>query len=369
MIRTLGLFAALATLPAFAGAEIRQTSAGPVEVTLMAEDLDTPWAHTHLPGGGVLITERDGRIWHFDQRWERQEVAGVPDVRARGQGGLLDVVAARDFAETREVFLTYSEPRDSGAGTALAVARLSADGGRLEDLQVIFQQREPSSAGRHFGSRVVEADDGTLFLTVGDRADRELAQDLSLHHGKVLRVNRDGSVPADNPFVGDGDVAPEIWSYGHRNPQGAALDEDGRLWTISHGARGGDEVNRPEPGKNYGWPVISYGTHYSGFSIGDGTAKVGMEQPLFYWDPSIAPSGAMIYSGRLFPDWAGDIFTGSLKFDHLSRLDRQGSRIADEERLFAEEYTRIRDVREGLDGAIWFLSVGDDALYRVTPAE
>nr|WP_319936751.1 PQQ-dependent sugar dehydrogenase [Limibaculum sediminis] len=322
-----------------------------------------------LPAGrGLLITERDGKLLHFDGEWQRRDVAGVPQVYASGQGGLLDLVAARDFAATREIFLTYAEPADGGARTAVAVARLSEDARTLDDLRVIFRMSPTVPGGRHFGSRVVENADGTIFVTLGERGQADLAQDVSTHMGKVVRLNRDGSLPDGNPDFGVG-AAPGLWSIGHRNPQGAALDADGRLWTVAHGARGGDEINRPEAGKNYGWPVISYGRAYSGLTIGEGTHKQGMEQPVTYWDPSIAPSGMAILSGRMFPEWEGDIFVGSLKDDYVSRLDRESDRIVAEEGLFRGTFARIRDVREGPDGALWFLSEGDGALYRVTPAE
>ncbi len=363
MFRRLTMLFLLA--PAALSAEVLETSAGSVEVSAFATGLEEPWAVAFLPDGAMLVTERDGALLHFDARGARAEVAGVPEVRARGQGGLLDVVAARDFAETGEIFLTYSEPRNWGAGTALAVARFDSAAMRLDGLRVIFRMKHATASGRHFGSRVVETPDGTLFLTVGDRGEDDQAQNPEAHNGKVIRVNRDGSVPADNPFVGGGGLA-EIWSLGHRNPQGAALDAEGRYWLVEHGARGGDEINRPEAGRNYGWPVISYGTHYSGLTIGEGTAKPGMEQPAFHWDPSIAPSGMMIYSGKLWPEWTGDVFVGSLKFDMISRLETDGD-LREAERLFEGRFDRIRDIREGPDGAIWFLSVGDGALYKVTP--
>ena len=340
-----------------------ETSAGPVNVTPIVTGLDEPWAVGFLPDGGLLITERDGQLLH-GANGKLQSVSGVPKVRARGQGGLLDVVVARDFANSGEIFLTFSEPRVGGAGTALAVAKFDPETSALSDVRVIFRQKYASSAGQHFGSRVVEAPDGTLFLTIGDRGERPQAQDTNRHNGSVIRVARDGAIPSDNPFVNGGGL-PEIWSYGHRNPQGASLDLEGRLWTVEHGPAGGDEINRPEAGKNYGWPVISYGKHYSGGKVGVGTANAGMEQPKHYWDPSIAPSGMMIYSGKLWPAWKGDIFVGSLKFSYISRLD--GGSVAEEEQMFLEEFTRIRDVREGPQGAIWFLSVVDGALYRVTP--
>ncbi|MEM0943802.1 MAG: PQQ-dependent sugar dehydrogenase, partial [Pseudomonadota bacterium] len=365
-ITMLRLVAALTLAASPALAEIHQTSAGPVEVTRLVSDLDTPWSVAFLPDGTFLITERDGALLHASDG-ETKAISGVPEVEASGQGGLFDVVLARDFAETREIFLSYAETRDRRTGTALAVARLSDDAKALEDLRVIFRMNS-DGGGRHFGGRIVEAPDGHLFLTLGDRGDRPSAQSEREHNGKVIRIARDGSVPADNPFIG-GPYPPEAWSVGHRNPQGFALDAEGRLWTNSHGARGGDEINLIEPGLNYGWPVISYGVHYTYLPIGEGTAKEGMEQPKFYWDPSIAPSGMTIYSGALWPEWEGDLFVGSLKFDMISRLDRNGEEIGGEERLFVDEYYRIRDVREGPDGALYFLAEADGALYRVAPAE
>ncbi len=346
-------------------AETVAVDGGSVNVDRMVTGLDEPWAIAFLPEGDLLITERDGRLLNVSGG-RASEISGVPRVVDRGQGGLLDVVLARNFATTRTLFLSYSAPMEGGAGTALASATLSADGARLENQKILFQMRLGSSAGQHFGSRIVEANDGTLFLTIGDRGDRERAQDTNRHNGKVVRVNRDGTTPSDNPFV-QGGALPEIWSLGHRNPQGAALDAQGNLWLVEHGARGGDEINKPSKGLNYGWPVISYGRHYSGLKIGQGTEAAGLEQPLHYWDPSIAPSGMMIYSGKLFPDWRGDIFVGSLKFDMISRLEKNGSSASESERLFQDRYTRIRDIREAPDGTIWFLSVGDGAAYRISP--
>ena len=356
----------LAFLSIFVGLTMAAMSlaAQTVKIEQMVSGLDEPWAIAFLPGGALLITERDGQLIHIDGA-DRKSVSGLPKVFADGQGGLLDVIAARDFATTRQIFFTYSEPVRGGGRTALASAILAPDGASITDLQTLFGQEGPRRGGRHFGSRVVEALDGTLFLTVGDRGARDQAQSMDVHSGKVIRINRDGSIPSDNPFL-NGDT-PEIWSLGHRNPQGAALDAQGRLWTAEHGARGGDEVNQPQAGRNYGWPVISYGRHYSGGKIGEGTTKSGMEQPAHYWDPSIAPSGMMIYSGKMFPNWAGDAFVGSLKFDMISRLEVSGSTAREVERLFQDRFSRIRDVREAPDGAIWFLSVGEGAAYRVTP--
>ncbi len=351
------------SMPLFAQ-EALSVRGGTVTVQKMLSNLDEPWAVAFLPGGGYLVTERAGALIHVaGGKWT--EVLGVPKVFAKGQGGLLDVVAARDFAQSREIFLSYAEPDGRAAGTALAVAKLSPDNTRLTSLRVLFRQENKTGAGQHFGSRIVEAPDGTLFLTVGERGDADLAQDTFKANGSVIRINRDGSVPSDNPFVAGGGL-PQVYSYGHRNPQGAALDEDGNLWTVEHGARGGDEINRPEAGKNYGWPVISYGRHYIGLKIGEGTSKPGMEQPIFYWDPSIAPSGMMIYTGGMFPDWRGDIFVGSLKFDFIARLERSGGTVKQAEELFRDRFERIRDVRQAPDGSIWFLSVGDGALYRIS---
>jgi len=354
------------------------TSVGQVAVARVAGPFAHPWAVAFLTQGDMLVTERGGRLWRLGPGGERTEVTGVPAVKAAGQGGLLDVVAARDFAETREIFLTYAEPAAESGGTkshtAVAVARLGDDGQSLENIRVIFRQRPSASATHHYGSRVVEAPDGTLWVALGERGLSTQAQSPVSHIGKIVRIARDGSAPRDNPFVG-GIALEEIWSFGHRNPQGAALDPvTGALWTVEHGAKGGDEINKPEAGKNYGWPVISYGTTYAGTQIGEGTEKEGMEQPLYYWDPSIAPSGMMIYSGKLWPGWQGDIFVGALKFKLISRLDRtddnEGDSIAGEERLFEGVYGRIRDVREGPKGAIWFLTdEAEGALYRVTPAK
>ena len=340
-----------------------ETSVGTLTVTPMATGLNAPWGFGFLPDGSILITERDGVLKRVADGRVTQ-VAGVGPVWAEGQGGFLDILVPRDFANTRSVFFTLSHPQSRQAGTAVARAQLSQDGTQLTDWQIIYEVDPGSRGGRHFGSRLVEARDGTLFLTLGDRGDRPSAQDLSVENGPVLRITRDGQIPANNPFVGQAGAQPEIWSYGHRNPQGAALDLDGNLWVAEHGARGGDEVNRVKRGANYGWPVISYGTHYSGFKIGEGTEKDGMEQPEYYWDPSMAPSGMMIYSGALWPQWRGSIFVGALKHDYISRLS--GNPFSQEE-LKSTETFRVRDVREGPDGAIWFLSVGEGALYRITP--
>ena len=362
------LGAALAAAPVLAETVLRDSSAGQVRVETVLDGLDTPWAVGFLPGGALLVTERDGRLLHRDADGTLTEVAGVPRVRDAGQGGLLDVMIPRDFAATREVFLTYAAPQGMGReGTALARGVLSAAGDRQDAVEVIFEMAEGSRGGRHFGSRVVEGADGFLYVTIGDRGADASAQDLGTEAGSVVRVARDGTIPADNPFAGQAGARPGLWSIGHRNPQGAAVDGQGRLWVVEHGARGGDEVNLVERGANYGWPVISYGTQYSGAPIGEGTARAGMEQPLHYWDPSIAPSGMMVYSGALWPEWAGDIFVGSLKFGLVSRLEGGPDGLAEAERMDWPETERLRDIREAPDGAIWILSEGNGALYRLTP--
>lgn len=344
-------------------ADTMDSSLGRLSVTKMAGGFDVPWAIAFLPDGGFLVTERDGALFHV-QDGKKNRISGTPAVAAEGQGGLLDVMVPRDFLASREVFLTFAKRQGRGAGTALAAGRLSADNSALTDLRILFEAAPGATGGRHFGSRVVEARDGTLFISLGERGDRPSAQNLRLHQGSMVRINRDGTVPAGNPFAGTEAAQPEIWSYGHRNPQGVALDLQGNLWVAEHGAKGGDEVNRVRKGANYGWPVISYGRHYSGAKVGEGTAKPGMEQPEWYWDPSIAPSGLMIYSGRMWPEWRGDIFVGSLKFDYISRLS--GSPLKEVEQLRSGETGRIRDVQEAPDGSIWFASESEGAVFRVS---
>lgn len=342
-----------------------ETQEGAVTVTPVATGLDEPWGVAPLPDGSLLVTERDGRLVRV-VNGVSSPVRGAPEVEAAGQGGLLDITAARDFANTRTVFLTYSKRQGRGSGTALAAGELSADGTRLEGLRDLFESAPGGTGGRHFGSRVVEGRDGTLFVTIGDRGDRPSAQDRSLHNGSIVRVNRDGTVPGDNPFIGVADVLPEIWSYGHRNPQGAGLDARGTLWTAEHGARGGDEVNQIEKGANFGWPVISYGVHYSGGKIGEGATRPGMKQPAHFWDPSMAPSGLMVYDGDMFPEWRGDMFVGSLKFSYISRLEVSGGSVDEVEQIESDETLRVRDIVQDADGSILFISVGNGAVYRIS---
>ena len=348
------------SLPAFA----LESSQGTLNVEKIAGNLKQPWGIGFLPSGSILVTERGGDLVMISEDGKKTDIKGVPDVVVKGQGGLLDVMVPRDFTETGEIFLSASIRQKGGSGTGLIKVTLDETAAAITKSRVIFQQARGFSQAKHFGSRVVEAPDGTIFMTIGDRGARDEAQNTTNHNGSVVRVRRSGITPPDNPLLGLPGAEPEIYSYGHRNPQGAALDIQGNLWVAEHGAKGGDEVNKIKPGANYGWPVISYGTHYSGAKIGDGTHARGMEQPDHYWDPSIAPSGMMIYSGKLWPEWKGDIFVGSLKFDYIARLD--GDTLT-EEALSSDQTGRVRDVVEGPDGAIWFLSVDSNALFKITP--
>jgi aldose sugar dehydrogenase len=345
--------------------------AAPVRVHTIARGLEHPWGLAFLPDGRMLVTERAGRLRLVGPDGHAFEpLAGVPPVAARGQGGLLDVALDPRFAETRLIYLSYAEPGDGGAaGTAVARGRLDAD--RLQDVRVIYQQQPKVAGGNHFGSRLVFARDGTLFVTQGDRfAYRDKAQDLSTGLGKIVRIHPDGGIPRDNPFVGRAGVRPEIWSFGHRNVQAAALHpQTGQLWTVEHGARGGDELNHPEAGKNYGWPVITYGVDYSGAKIGEGTAKPGMEQPVYYWDPVIAPSGMEFYTGDAYPGWKGSVFVGSLRPGLLVRLSLENGRVTREERYLGDLGARIRDVQQGPDGLLYLLTdARDGQLLRLEPA-
>lgn len=365
------LFAAGVATPAFAQAEPPRAFAGErVRVARFASGLENPWAIAFLPDGRLLVTERAGRMRVIARDGRvLAPIQGLPRVHASGQGGLLDVALDPDFAQSRLVFFSYAEPRPDGAGTAVARGRLSSDMTRLDEVAVIFRQTPSGTGNNHFGSRIIFARDGTLFVTLGDRYSlRDKAQDLSTTLGKVVRINKDGSIPPGNPFRDTAGARAEIWSYGHRNVQAGALNpRDGKLWTVEHGARGGDEVNIPEAGKNYGWPVITYGRDYSGAKIGEGTAKAGMEQPVFYWDPSIAPSGAAFYDAALFPRWKGSLFVGALADMSLVRLTLDGDKVTGEERLSLDK--RVRDVRQGPDGALWLAIDADDGeILRVVSA-
>ena len=337
----------------------------------VASGLEHPWAVAFLPQGRFLVTERAGRLRVVDANGKiHPPVAGLPQVAAGGQGGLLDLVLDSGFAGNRRLYFCFSEPGPGGNSTALARARLSPDETRLEDVQVIFSQKPKVSGGNHFGCRIVETREGLLFLTVGDRFHRmDDAQKLDNHLGKVLRLTKDGAPAPGNPLASQPGAMPEVWSYGHRNSQGATLAPDGTFWMHEHGPQGGDEINVPQPGRNYGWPVITYGENYGGGKIGEGlSAKAGLEQPLHYWVPSIAPSGmAFLTSDRYGAAMKGNLFIGSLKFGYLARLELAGGKVVREHKLLAGG-GRVRDVRQGPDGLLYVLTDSSrGSLLRLTP--
>lgn len=351
----------LAGLLALAAARSVAQSPPSPKAQTVASGLQNPWAVAFLPDGRFLVTERPGRLRVVNADGQVQPaVQGLPEVAAGGQGGLLDVITDSAFASNRTIYFCFSEPgKGTTNSTALARARLSQDAKRLEDVKVIFSQQPKFSSTAHFGCRIVERPDGTLFLTLGDRfSRRDDAQTLDNHHGKVVRVGKDGAIPKDNPFVGKAGALPEIWSYGHRNAQGATWGPDGRLWMHEHGAQGGDEINRPEPGKNYGWPQVSFGVNYGGSPIGTGKSSApGLEPPLHHWTPSIAPSGmAFLTSDRYGAAWKGNLFVGSLKFQYLDRIELKDGQVVAEHKLLEDLGQRIRDVRQGPDGLLYVLT-------------
>jgi len=345
---------------------------GVVRAETVATGLEHPWALAFLPDGRLLVTERPGRLRIVSMDGTvSPPVAGVPAVAARGQGGLLDVALDPAFATNQTIYLSFSEPGEGNlAGTAVARARLVGE--RLEDVRVIYSQRPKVNTQQHYGSRLVFGRDGTLWITQGDRGGfRDSAQSLTAGQGKIMRINTDGTVPRDNPFVGRQGVLPEIWSYGHRNAQAAAMDPvTGRLWTVEHGANGGDELNHPEAGRNYGWPVISYGLEYNGRRIGRGIAEqAGMEQPVYFWDPVIAPSGMVFYTGDRYPGWQGSILIGGLGSRSLVRLTLQNGQVAGEERYLRELGERVRDIQQGPDGLVYLVTDAPAGqVARVVPA-
>jgi aldose sugar dehydrogenase len=379
--------------PAFAG----QTRACAVksgvafDVTVLAKGLERPWAVEPLPDGDLLITEKPGRLRIVSSKGEvgppidgllpigsggvsaASGQGGLPPITARGQGGLLDIALSPNFSRDRTIFWSFSEQREDGSGTSVARGRLTEDRRNLEQVRVIFRAMPTYNNGLHFGSRLAFGPDAMLYITLGERFDktttRPQAQYLNSHLGKIIRINPDGSVPADNPFAKQSGALPEIWTLGHRNVQSAAFDDRGRLWTVEHGAKGGDELNLIEKGKNYGWPLVTYGEEYSGEPItGAVTAREGYEQPVYYWDPVIAPSGMQFYTGDAFPAWRGSLFVGGLASQRLVRLVIKDNRVAGEEHLLAERGQRVRDVRQGPDGALYVVTdEADGELWRITP--
>jgi glucose/arabinose dehydrogenase len=350
-----------------------ESSAGKLNVETIASGLVHPWALAFLPGNRMLVTERPGRMRIVTRDGKLSApLGGLPEVWASGQGGLLDVITDKAFAQNHTIYFCYAERTAGGGRTAIARATLmDNDAPHLNDVKVIFRQRGPLSSGNHYGCRIAQANDDNLFVTLGEHfIYRDEAQNLGNHLGKLIHITPDGAVPSDNPFVGRNDAQPEIWSYGHRNEQGLAFNPaTGDLWEIEHGPRGGDEVNIISKGKNYGWPVIGYGIDYNGAKIHDSTAKAGMEQPIKYWVPSIAPSGMAFYNGSMFPSWKGSLFTGALAGEMLVRLTLNGNTVTGEERLLQNLNERIRDVRQGPDGALWLLTDNSSGrILRVTPA-
>lgn len=372
-----------ATLAAFVAAVLAATPLGVLadvivseehafRVVVVATGLDHPWGLAFLPDGQMLVTERSGHLRTVNEgRLDPSPIAGVPEVRASGQGGLLDVALHPEFGENGWVYLSYAAGSWGRAGTEVARGRLRDH--RLEDVEVLFRALPKSSGGRHFGSRLRFAPDGHLFISLGDRGDRHRAQEPGDHAGSVIRLRDDGTVPPNNPFVGVDGARPELFTTGNRNVQGLAFHpETGALWSHEHGPRGGDELNVVRPGVNYGWPVISYGREYmSGFQVGEGTHRDGMAQPAHQWTPSIAPSGLTVYGGDRFPAWRGNLFVGALRFRLLARLVLDGERVVHEERLLEDRYGRIRDVRTGPDGLLYLLTDAPaplGALLRLEPA-
>ncbi|SIQ07552.1 Glucose/arabinose dehydrogenase, beta-propeller fold [Aromatoleum tolulyticum] len=365
------MFSVLCLPPVTSAQTVVRSEAGPVRVTEVARGLETPWSLAFLPDGNMLVTERPGRLRVVTPDGKLSApVQNVPRVHAAGQGGLLDVVVGPDFARDRLIWLSFAQPTQKGARTAVARARLDESSRSLHNVEVVFAQRDDPDGRNHWGSRLVFDRDGNLFVTLGDRhAYRDSAQDTGSHLGKIVRIRPDGGIPPGNPFVGKTGALPEIWSYGHRNVQGAALHPvTGKLWAHEHGPQGGDEVNVVRAGANYGWPVITYGKEYvSGFSIGEGTQRADVIPPVRYWVPSIAPSGMTFYTGDVFPKWKGNLFVGALRGQLLVRIELDGEKFIREERLLTELGSRIRDVRQGPDGKLYLLDESEGRILRLDP--
>lgn len=353
----------LSTAPARAEPLLVETERVNLVVETLAEGLDHPWSVEQLPDGSLLVSERSGHLKLY-RDGHVTVVKGTPTVWAKVQGGLLDIALSQDFQRDGTVFFTATQNYDGGIGTTVIRAKLNGNGGWLSHVKTIFRSVHPDPVDHNFGSRIAVAPDGSLFVTVGDQAREKKAQDTFDDRGSVIHINPDGSIPADNPFRDGAGGLPEIWSYGHRNPQGITFDtRDGTLYTVEHGPKGGDEINNPLPGRNYGWPIISYGTDYDGKKIGTGTSAPGMEQPIHYWDPSIAPSAVLVYRGAMFPEWDGNFLVSALKFELISRLTRDAEgRVVGEERLLTDQFGRIRDLKEAADGSLLAVTDEDDGL-------
>lgn len=342
------------------------------DVTVVAKGLEFPWAVEPLPGGDLLVTEKPGRLRIVSAAGAVGEpISGLPRVDAKGQGGLLDVALSPAFATDRTIFWSFSEPREGGNGTSIARGKLSADNKSLSDVKVIFRVMPTYDGDKHFGSRIAFGPDGDLYASFGERSDtpmRKYAQMTDSHLGKIIRIKPDGTVPTDNPLVGQANAKPEIWSIGHRNVQALAFDANGQLWDVEHGTNGGDELNHIEKGKNYGWAEVAYGEEYSGQPLPMVTQKEGTEQPVYYWDPVIAPSGAQWYSGSAFPGWKGNLFIGGMKDKILVRLVVQNNKVVGEEHLLSDRAQRVRDVREGPDGLLYLVTDQKEGeLWRLSP--
>jgi glucose/arabinose dehydrogenase len=343
------------------------------DVTVVARGLEHPWSVEPLPGGDLLVTERPGRMRVITAAGDvGPPIINLPKVEARGQGGLLDAALSPSFPSDRTIYWSFAEPRTGGNATSVGKGVLSQDGKNLDQVKVIFHAMPTYDGDKHFGSRLAFGPDGKLYVTLGERSDKQMrpqAQRLDSDMGKILRLNPDGSAPEDNPFVGQPNARPEIWTLGHRNVQAAAFDPQGQLWEVEHGTNGGDELNRVEKGKNYGWPLVAYGEEYSGAPIpGAVTAKGGYQQPVYYWDPVIAPAGMQFYSGNAFPDWKGSLFIGGMGATSLVRLSMENGRVTGEEHLLKNRGKRIRDVRQGSRGELYVVTDEDNGeLWRITP--
>ncbi|MGM0679823.1 MAG: PQQ-dependent sugar dehydrogenase [Pseudomonadota bacterium] len=341
------------------------------QVEVLSDDLSHPWSMVFLPNGDVLITEKAGRLRIFrDGKLLDETVSGLPEIHPTGQGGLLDLALHPDFENNRWLYMSYSAKHNGKATTHVARGRYEND--KLSDVEVLFVAEPAGDTGRHFGARLVFDHDGYLYLTIGDRGEQPRAQDLNDHAGGTHRLHDDGRIPEDNPFIDRDDARPSFYTYGNRNAQGMTVHpKTGVIWQVEHGPRGGDELNIIDAGNNYGWPVITYGVNYSGTQVGEGiTHKEGMEQPVHYWNPSIAPSGLAVYTGDAFPDWQGNFFVGALAHEHLARLVIKDNKVIEEEKLLEERGERIRDVRQGPDGLLWILTdESDGSLLRLKPAK